>query len=279
MTTQAHEIDTTEVRERLGVLGYTEKDAQVLQALRPWAERNIPKFVRIFYDRSFQIPFIVEMVRKQKTSREILEGAQGAYAMDFFRGWPDAAYVDKRLTIGRRHAGMGVTAQFYISSYQFYYDILFPMIRRTSRARPWRAKQAIDAVHKLLTFDQALIMDTYVDHITLNLRAQVNEAAAKLAVGDVDVRGAAILQGAHPVGGLEVNRRGPLEEVEEVAHVARVVVTAGEAGEQAEEIALHVGDGAGVQGEVAQRQESRRRPVHNVAVGHAQDGRLQQGAG
>ena len=195
MTTQAHQVDTTEVRQRLSVLGFTESDVRVLQALKPWAERNIPKFVSIFYDRSFQTPFIVEMVRKQNTTRERLEAAQGAYAMDFFRGWPDAAYVDKRLTIGRRHASMGVTAQFYISSYQFYYDILFPMLRRGSRARPWRAKQGIDAIHKLLTFDQALIMDTYVENITSNLRAQVNEAAAKLAVGDVDVRGAEILQG------------------------------------------------------------------------------------
>ena len=195
MTTATRQIDATDIRQRLSILEFTDADAALLQTLRPWAERAMPTFSRFFYDRSYKVPAIVDVIRKQNSTRERLEAAQSAYAVDLFRGWPDDAYVDKRLIVGKRHASMGVTAQYYIASYQFYYDILFPMIRKQFRGRPAKAKQAVDAVHKLLIFDQAIIMDTYVANITINLRTQVNEAASKLAVGDVDVRGAEILQG------------------------------------------------------------------------------------
>jgi len=49
-------------------------------------------------------------------------------------------------------------------------------------------------------FDQAIIMDTYVDNVTLNLRALVGEVAEKLAVGDLEVSDAAIMQDGDQLG-------------------------------------------------------------------------------
>ena len=194
MTTDSNRIDMADVRQRLGVLGFTESDAQLLRTMQTWAEENIPPFVKLFYDRSFQDPAFTKIVADQNSARPILEGAQAAYALDMFRGWPDEAYMTKRTLIGRRHATMGITAQYYIASYQFYFDILNPMIEQHYGEDTETAAQCVAAVHKLLTFDQAVIMDTYVDNITINLRGLISDVASKLAVGDLDVRDTEIMQ-------------------------------------------------------------------------------------
>ena len=200
MVNDNNTVSVAEARGRLQTLGFTDADAELLRSMHGWAESAIPEFVRRFYDRSFQIPFVVEMVQRQNSSRERLEVAQASYAMALFRGWPDDAYLSQRLTVGRVHARIGITAEYYVASYQFYYDILFPMVREHVGSKKGKTEEAVSAIQKLLTLDQALVMDTYVENITINLRGLVNEVAAKLAVGDVDVRGAQILQDGDELG-------------------------------------------------------------------------------
>jgi hypothetical protein len=75
MATTDHRFDAARTKELLGFLGFTDEDAQLLRSLLPWAEREVPKFVRVFYDRSFKMPAMAAVVRQQGSSRERLETA------------------------------------------------------------------------------------------------------------------------------------------------------------------------------------------------------------
>ena len=120
-----------DIRKRLDHLGFTETAARLVQSLKPWAENGgIKAFAKEFYNRQFVNPDFVAIIRGNNSSQAVLEGAQADYAMDLFKGYPGAAYVNKRANIGKLHARINITPEWYIASYQFYYDLLYPMIRQ-----------------------------------------------------------------------------------------------------------------------------------------------------
>ena len=179
MTTQSgNQMTDSDVRKRLDHLGFTDEDSRLLQSLRPWAETAIPAFAKEFYDRQFKNPEFAAIIRSNESNQQTLEGAQGGYAMDLFGGWPNAAYIEKRVRIGGLHARIGITPEWYIASYQFYFDILYPMIRRQFLEEQGRGEEAVSAVNKLLVFDQAVIMDTYVTGITDRLKGLITQVAS-----------------------------------------------------------------------------------------------------
>jgi hypothetical protein len=108
-----------EVRRRLDFLGFTESDASVLSSLRKWVEGISSKFAWEFYERSFRDAGFVEVVQRNKGTRDRLESAQAGYCVDLFRGcYPTSAYVEMRQGIGALHARLGVEPGYYTTSYQ-----------------------------------------------------------------------------------------------------------------------------------------------------------------
>ena len=107
--------------------------------LKSWAEGMVERPASEFYDRSFESAEFVEVVRRNNANREGLEKAQAAYCLDLFRGVPSVQYAELRQHIGMVHARIGVTPEYYQTSYQFYYDILFRMVRRKLMFRPGRS--------------------------------------------------------------------------------------------------------------------------------------------
>ena len=129
MSSDNNQLNELEIRKRLDHLGFTESDAQLLKSLKPWAQTAISEFAHEFYEVQFRNPDFVAIIRANNSTQQILEGAQAGYAMDLFNGYPDSAYVQKRVSIGALHARINITPQWYLASYKFYHDILYPMVR------------------------------------------------------------------------------------------------------------------------------------------------------
>ena len=181
---QKKEITEADIQVLLRRVGFEEGDARTLSALRRWAERSVQEFSKRFYDRSYALPGFAAMIESRGSTRSALEAAQAAYALDFFRGMPSKEYASRRILIGNLHARICMTPEWYTPSYQFYFDCLYPMVRQQFRFRAKKAERAIAALNKLIVFDQALIMQTYIDGITANLFVlidQVDETAGRLA--------------------------------------------------------------------------------------------------
>ena len=180
VTATDNRMTDIEIRKRLNHLGFTESDARLLESLKPWAETALKGFAKEFYDRQFVNPDFAAIIRRNNSTQEILEGAQAGYAADLFRGYPNLAYVEKRAAIGALHTRINITPEWYISSYQFYFDILYPMIREQFKGEEESGEQAVAAVNKLLVFDQALIMESYIGKLTDQLTELMDRVGVQI---------------------------------------------------------------------------------------------------
>jgi hypothetical protein len=164
-------LDDREIAGRLVVLGFEQRDAELLASMRPWVARVADRFLTLLYDDQFSYEEFVAIVEAAGSNRQRLQGLQRQYLLQLFDGMPDATYVESRLRIGALHARINVTPRWYVSSYGLYEKYLFPMIRRHFWLRPRKRRRVLAALSKLLNFDKALVLDMYIDGVTEELRA------------------------------------------------------------------------------------------------------------
>ncbi|MCI0848191.1 MAG: globin-coupled sensor protein, partial [Chloroflexi bacterium] len=168
-------MDERTIRTRLDFLGFTSSDAELLRSMKPWADQAINGFVKEFYDYQFKDPEFASIIRSNGATQDGLESAQAGYARMLFDGYPDMGYVNRRMAIGELHARINITPQWYITSYHFYFEMFYPRVREEAGEK---ADQAASALNKLLNFDQALIMDTYINGLMDQMRGLVTQVAS-----------------------------------------------------------------------------------------------------
>lgn len=205
------------MREQLTYMGFTDGDAELLASMRSWMQDEVKGFVTRFYDPQFQQAEFVKVVSDNSSVRATLEGAQAGYLMDLFNGYPNLAYGEKRQLIGRRHSILGVTPQWFTSSYQFYYDLLLPMVREHWGDQVEIGNKACDAIMKLLNFDQQLIMQEYVTGLQTDYEEMISEVAVKVAEGNLDVKETKMFQGTGIIADAFRDMVGYMEGMSEVA--------------------------------------------------------------
>lgn len=168
-------LNMSEFKARLDYLEFTESDAKLLKSLKPWADSIAEGFVKKFYDKQFNQQGFLRIIEKAGSNRRTLEGAQAGYLKSLFEGVLDAQYVAMRQHIGGLHARIGVTPEWYIASYQWYTELLYPMVRSKLKLRRGAGTKATNAIAKLLTFDQAVIMDEYVNGLLNQLKVVIDK--------------------------------------------------------------------------------------------------------
>jgi hypothetical protein len=166
-------LSDRDIAERLVLVDFVQEDADVLAPMRPWVARIADEFLALLYDEQFARWEFRLIVERARSSRERLVDLQRRYLLDLFGGMPDAAYVESRLRIGALHARIGVTPRWFVGTYRLYEKHLFPMITRHFWLRPGKARRTVAALSKLLNFDQALVLDMYIEGVTDDLRSQV----------------------------------------------------------------------------------------------------------
>jgi len=167
-----------EVARRKEILGFTPADVIALAAARPVIEEQLEPIVAEFYERQTAIEEISLIIGDAETLRR-LRAAQREYIRDLFSGFYDADYVNNRLRIGQVHKRLGVEPKYYLSGIKALKDIL----RATIKSRLENAQviaATLEALDKLLHFDTALVFDTYIRSMLLELEA-ARERAVRYA--------------------------------------------------------------------------------------------------
>jgi hypothetical protein len=183
-------LSELDVAERLVVLGFVQRDADLLISLRAWATQAADPFLDRFYDDQFSYPDFVQIVERAGSDRSRLQALQRRYLLELFNGMPNAAYVESRLRIGALHARIGVTPRWYVSSYGLYERYFFPMLLRHFPFRRRKGRRAVAALSKLLNFDKALVLDMYIEGVTDDLRT----TAIGLGAHDATSQASALLR-------------------------------------------------------------------------------------
>jgi signal transduction histidine kinase len=137
--------------------------------------------VERFYDHLLAFPPLRELLEREPGRIERLRALQRAYFLSLTDGALDDAYVESRLRVGNAHQTIGLEPTWYIGAFALYLRLtLRELVARTGDGA--RILPTIEALVKIITFDMALAMRTYVyGGFVSRAVAQQLERAATLA--------------------------------------------------------------------------------------------------
>lgn len=174
---KSSKINGTLPRETLNylkVIQLTEKDLSIAMVLQPLIRENIDHIVDTFYDIIGQEEELRNKI-DEHSSIERLKRSIRTHIIEMFSGTIDEAFLKKRTTVAVRHVNIGLTQEWYISSFQNLFHTMYNLITNHYHAREDR-DQAVIVLNKLLNFEQQLVLKAYDDELK---RLKENEEIAR----------------------------------------------------------------------------------------------------
>jgi rsbT co-antagonist protein RsbR len=153
-------LDEAELSRRRAYFDITDADLARLASLRGFAENHTDEIVEEFYRHILEHADSRKFFPDEATVRRV-KTLQRHYFLDLFSGVLDLKYVEDRLRVGATHERIGMPPKFYLGSYAHYLRLV-----RSHLAREFgpgeEETQAFNSIQKLVYFDMALAMDTYI---------------------------------------------------------------------------------------------------------------------
>ncbi|WP_394842341.1 protoglobin domain-containing protein [Pendulispora brunnea] len=153
-------LDEAELASRRAFFEITDEDLGRLAALRPFAEKYTDAIVEQFYELLLGHPETKKFFPDAATVKRV-KRSQRDYFLGLFAGKCDLAYVEDRLRVGKAHEHIGLSTKWYHGAYRKYLQLishyLFQELNDVGKAR-----EAVDSIQKLVSFDTALATDTYL---------------------------------------------------------------------------------------------------------------------
>ena len=154
-------LDDEECRRRLEFFELTDEDFQRLTSLRSFAERWTQEITEGLY----------ELIMKHAESRSFfpddatltrVKRLQNAYFLHLFSGTYDLNYLRDRLRVGSAHERIGMPPKLYLGAYRRYLALIHEKLRNHFKGNEAEAVKAIETIRKIIFFDMALAIDTYI---------------------------------------------------------------------------------------------------------------------
>lgn len=195
MLSQVFGINEAERSKRLGLNRLTDEDRQALRELKGVLEPHMPKIVDAFYGHLANYPEALKIVTGAGATIDGLKKTNPRYFAELFRGEFDQQYYESRYVVGKIHAQIGLEPIWFFAAMSTYYDVIFPIITAKYKTNFKKCARAFQAFQKAINFDQALIIEAYVEFgFVAELREVVsrsNEVSANLASSSMQVKNAA----------------------------------------------------------------------------------------
>ncbi|HEX9869907.1 MAG TPA: protoglobin domain-containing protein, partial [Candidatus Tectomicrobia bacterium] len=109
------QLTPRELQTRKAFVGLDLAATRALQALRPWMEAHVAEVVEEFYAHLLRFDQPRWLLADPPRLAQV-KAAQTDSLLSFTAGQFDLAYVASRLSIGRTHARVGVTPQWYLGA-------------------------------------------------------------------------------------------------------------------------------------------------------------------
>jgi methyl-accepting chemotaxis protein len=174
-------FDEAAMRQRLARYQITDRDLQHLKALEPVLRPRLPQIVDAFYDHLGQFPEAMQIISDAGGSLERLKKTNPDYFDHIFGGRIDEGYVNSRLIVGKIHAKIGVSPEWFFAAMSSYVDEITPLILRRYRLQPRVASDLLSSFFKALNFDQMLIMEAYVQNDYMSTMRMASEEVAAIS--------------------------------------------------------------------------------------------------
>ncbi len=152
-------LDDREIESRRAFFEITADDLSRLAALRAHAERHSREIVDALYELILGHPETRTFFPDEATVARV-KRLQRDYFMGLFAGVCDRRYVEDRLRVGAAHERIGLPPKWYIGAYSRYVRLTFDKL--VAELATDQARLASDSLTKIVAFDTALAIDTYI---------------------------------------------------------------------------------------------------------------------
>jgi rsbT co-antagonist protein RsbR len=148
-------LDERELQSRLAA------DFRLLGSLKSFANTCTKDITEALYELLLQHPDSRTFFPDDATINHVKQ-MQNKYFLGLFSGVCDLDYVTDRLWVGVAHERIGMPPKLYIGAYRRYVDIITAHLYKEFKQDPAKAAKAASAIRKLIFFDMALAIDTYI---------------------------------------------------------------------------------------------------------------------
>jgi len=175
------QLTARELQTRKAFVGLDLAATRALQALRPWMEAHVHEVVDEFYNHLLRFEQPRWLLADPQRLAHVKAG-QTASLLRFTAGDFDLAYAASRLAIGRTHARVGVTPQWYLGAFSTFTRILFPKILTHYQDRPLTGVAAIRALIAIMHLDMQLAIDAYLEASQETLQQSATDLEHQVAL-------------------------------------------------------------------------------------------------
>ncbi|MGD8189499.1 methyl-accepting chemotaxis protein [Brevibacillus ginsengisoli] len=150
------------LQEKLDFLGLTKIRVETVHKLKEIYLKHSSTIIDNFYNRLQQVPFLNEIIRNHSSGDQIKQMFH-QYLIDLFEYEIDLNYVFNRRAIAEAHAKIGLTPDWFLSSFHLINQQLLPFITQSLYKKPDEMLNAILAYESLVTLDQQILVETYME--------------------------------------------------------------------------------------------------------------------
>ncbi len=170
------------LEESLQLLKLDQAQLNLLKEIRPLMERDADEIVRRFYAHVTLVPGLNGIIERF-SSVERLQVTMKKYLLSLFPERIDAEFMAWRITIGEVHKRIDLPPFYYLSANQVLYDEIWPRIFSFYRKKTDRALEVVLAVSRLLSFDQQVVMASYIQSYMADIdkKAELESALSELS--------------------------------------------------------------------------------------------------
>lgn len=166
-------------------VGFSDDDAAALERLRPLLESNARRVIDLFYDVILEHPRAGKAITGGQAQVERLKETLRRWLVELADGRYGADYLARRAAIGRRHVLIELPQVFMVTAMDVVRRELSATIRASYQQDVPHRERILDALHKILDIDLAIMLETYQEDSLEKVRrserrAMVGDLAAKV---------------------------------------------------------------------------------------------------
>ena len=148
-------------------VGFGDREAALLAATAGPLNPHLPAIADAFYDHLWRHPGAKAVLREGETQIRRLRMTLLEWMHDLFRGRYDDSYYEKRCAIGRTHVRLEVPQHYVFAGMAVVRSELSRHLQRLDLPNP---AERLDALHKLLDLELAILTETFREHWFVRLQ-------------------------------------------------------------------------------------------------------------
>lgn len=155
-------------------VGFDAKDADAIVSLKPIVAPHFERIVDEFYDVLLQSPGASAVLLVDDGRLHRLRDSLEDWLDTFFSGVYGAEFEEQRNRIGRAHVRVGLPQRYMITGIEILRQCLRRVVEESEDAGQYSAK--IPSLDKLLTLELGIMLETYKESYSANLRESERSA-------------------------------------------------------------------------------------------------------